>query len=81
MEATLVLRLRPSRRITVIKQSVQYHCSIPSRAAQPTPVIHSPASNPFLTAATAAGPGSVWAIGYRFELSAYANRTLTMLGS
>jgi hypothetical protein len=38
-------------------------------------------SNPFLTAAAAAGPSSVWAIGYRFELSAYANRTLTLLGS
>jgi hypothetical protein len=37
-------------------------------------------SNPFLTAAVAAGPGSVWAIGYRFELNAYANRTLTLLG-
>ena len=38
-------------------------------------------SNPFLTGAAAAGPGSVWAIGYRFELSAYANRTLTLLGA
>ncbi|MFI5896124.1 hypothetical protein ACIA5D_39090 [Actinoplanes sp. NPDC051513] len=38
-------------------------------------------SNPFLTGAAAAGPGSVWAIGYRFELNAYANRTLTLLGS
>jgi hypothetical protein len=39
------------------------------------------ASNPFLTGAAAAGPSSVWAVGYRFELNAYANRTLTMLGS
>ena len=38
-------------------------------------------SNPFLTGAAAAGPSSVWAIGYRFELNAYANRTLTLLGS
>jgi len=38
-------------------------------------------SNPFLTGAAAAGPGAVWATGYRFELHAYANRTLTMLGS
>ncbi|WP_433367837.1 hypothetical protein ACQPZX_40400 [Actinoplanes sp. CA-142083] len=38
-------------------------------------------SNPFLTGAAAAGPGSIWAIGYRFELNAYANRTLTLLGS
>jgi hypothetical protein len=38
-------------------------------------------SNPYLTGAAAAGPGAVWAIGYRFELSAYANRTLTLLGS
>jgi hypothetical protein len=43
-----------------------------------TPAI---SSNPFLTGASAAGPGSVWAIGYRFEFNAYANRTLTMLGS
>jgi len=38
-------------------------------------------SNPFLTGAAAAGPGAVWATGYRFELNAYANRTLTMLGN
>jgi hypothetical protein len=38
-------------------------------------------SNPFLTGAAAAGPSSVWAVGYRFELNAYANRTLTLLGS
>jgi hypothetical protein len=38
-------------------------------------------SNPFVTGAAAAGTSSVWAIGYRFELSAYANRTLTMLGT
>jgi hypothetical protein len=38
-------------------------------------------SNPFLTAATAAGPSSVWAIGYRFEFNAYANRTLTLRGA
>jgi hypothetical protein len=38
-------------------------------------------SNPFLTGAAAAGPNSVWAIGYRFELNAYSNRTLTMLGT
>jgi len=38
-------------------------------------------SNPFLTAAAAGGPDTVWAIGYRFEFNAYANRTLTMLGS
>ena len=38
------------------------------------------ASNPFLTGAAAAGPGGAWAIGYRFDLNAYANRTLTMLG-
>jgi hypothetical protein len=38
-------------------------------------------SNPYLTAVVAGGSGAVWAIGYRFELNAYANRTLTMLGS
>jgi hypothetical protein len=38
-------------------------------------------SNPFLTGAAAGGPNAVWAIGYRFELNAYANRTLTMLGT
>ena len=38
-------------------------------------------SNPFVTGAAAAGPNAVWAVGYRFELNAYANRTLTMLGT
>jgi len=38
-------------------------------------------SNPFITGAAAAGPNAVWAVGYRFELNAYANRTLTMLGT
>jgi hypothetical protein len=38
-------------------------------------------SNPYLTAAAGGGPDTVWAVGYRFELNAYANRTLTMLGS
>jgi len=38
-------------------------------------------ANPYLTGAAAGGPGSVWAVGYRFELNAYSNRTLTMLGS
>jgi len=38
-------------------------------------------SNPFVTGAAAGGPHTVWAVGYRFELNAYANRTLTMLGS
>jgi hypothetical protein len=37
-------------------------------------------SNPYLTGAAAGGPGTVWAVGYRFELNAYANRTLTMHG-
>lgn len=38
-------------------------------------------SNPFLTGAAASGSTAVWAVGYRFELNAYSNRTLTMLGS
>ena len=38
-------------------------------------------SNPYVTGAAAAGPNAVWAVGYRFELNAYANRTLTMLGT
>jgi hypothetical protein len=38
-------------------------------------------SNPYLTAVAAGGPGAIWSIGYRFELNAYANRTLAMLGS
>jgi hypothetical protein len=38
-------------------------------------------SNPFVTGAAAAGSNAVWAVGYRFELNAYANRTLTMLGT
>lgn len=38
-------------------------------------------SNPFITGAAAAGPSAVWAVGYRFELNAYSNRTLTMLGA
>lgn len=39
------------------------------------------ASAPYLTGATPAGANRVWAVGYRFELNAYSNRTLTMLGS
>jgi hypothetical protein len=38
-------------------------------------------SNPYLTGAAAGGSGAVWAIGYSFAFNAYANRTLTMLGS
>jgi hypothetical protein len=38
-------------------------------------------SNPFVTGAAAGGPNAVWAVGYRFELNAYANRTLAMLGT
>jgi hypothetical protein len=38
-------------------------------------------SNPFLTGAAAGGPNAVWTVGYRFELNAYSNRTLTMLGT
>jgi hypothetical protein len=37
-------------------------------------------SNPFVTGAAAGDPNTVWAVGYRFELNAYSNRTLTMLG-
>jgi hypothetical protein len=37
-------------------------------------------SNPFVTGVAAGGPNGVLAVGYRFELNAYANRTLTMLG-
>jgi hypothetical protein len=38
-------------------------------------------SNPFITGAAAGGPNAVWAVGYRFELNAYSNRTLTMFGT
>jgi hypothetical protein len=38
-------------------------------------------SSPYLTGAAAAGPNGVWAIGYSFDLNAYANRTLTVLGT
>jgi len=38
-------------------------------------------SAPYLTGAAAGGPNGVWAIGYRFEINAYSNRTLTLLGS
>jgi hypothetical protein len=38
-------------------------------------------SNPFVTGAAAGGPNAVWAVGYRFDLNAYSNRTLTMLGT
>jgi hypothetical protein len=38
----------------------------------------SQAGRPILTGAAAVGPGTVWAVGYRFELNAYADRTLTM---
>jgi hypothetical protein len=37
-------------------------------------------SNPYVTGAAPSGSTGVWAVGYRFELSAYANRTLTMRG-
>jgi hypothetical protein len=35
---------------------------------------------PYVTGGAAGAPNAVWAVGYRFELNAYANRTLTMLG-
>jgi hypothetical protein len=35
----------------------------------------------FLSSAAAGGPDGVWAVGYRFELNAYSNRTLTILGT
>jgi hypothetical protein len=38
-------------------------------------------SNPFVTGVAAGSPNAVWAVGYRFELNAYSNRTLTMLGT
>ena len=38
-------------------------------------------ANPYLTGAAASGTNAVWAVGYRFELNAYSNRTLTMLGT
>jgi len=38
-------------------------------------------SNPYVTGAAPAGPNGVWAVGYSFALNAYANRTLTMLGT
>jgi hypothetical protein len=41
----------------------------------------SASSNPFVTGAAAGGPNTVWAVGYRFDLNAYSNRTLTMLGT
>lgn len=31
-------------------------------------------ANPFLTGAAPSGPHAVWAVGYRFELNAYANQ-------
>jgi hypothetical protein len=43
---------------------------------EPTPG----SANPYVTGAAAGGSNAVWAVGYRFELNAYANRTLTMLG-
>jgi hypothetical protein len=38
-------------------------------------------SNPYVTGAAAGGPNAVWAVGYSFAPNAYANRTLTMLGT
>jgi hypothetical protein len=40
-----------------------------------------PFSNPYLTGAATGSSNAVWAIGYSFALNAYANRTLTMLGT
>jgi hypothetical protein len=38
-------------------------------------------ANPYVTGAAAGGPNTVWAVGYRFDLNAYSNRTLAMLGT
>jgi hypothetical protein len=78
-ELTDVVALSPSNVIAVGRSNYApliLHWDGISWTRETTPVF----SNPFLTAVTAVGPGAVWAIGYRFELSAYANRTLTMLG-
>jgi hypothetical protein len=79
-ELTDVVALSPSTVVTVGRSNgapliLRWNGTSWIRETTPT------SSNPFLTGAAAAGPSSVWAIGYRFELSAYANRTLTMLGS
>jgi hypothetical protein len=79
-ELTDVVALSPSTVVTVGRSNgapliLRWNGTSWIRETTPT------SSNPFLMGAAAAGPSSVWAIGYRFELSAYANRTLTMLGS
>jgi hypothetical protein len=80
-ELTDVVALSPSTVVTVGRSNgvpLILRWNGTSWIRETTPTI---SSNPFLTAAAAAGPSSVWAIGYRFEFNAYANRTLTMLGS
>jgi hypothetical protein len=77
-ELTDVVALSPSNVVAVGRASgaalvLRWNGTAWTR--ETTPVL----AGPYLTGAAAAGPTSVWAVGYRFELNAYANRTLTML--
>jgi len=79
-ELTDVVALSPSAAVAVGRSNgaplvLRWNGTSWTREATPSP------SNPFITSAVAVGPNTVWAIGYRFELNAYANRTLTLLGS
>jgi hypothetical protein len=79
-ELTDVVALSPSAVVAVGRANgaplvLRWNGTSWTREATPT------SSNPFVTGAAAGGPNSVWAVGYRFEVNAYSNRTLTMLGT
>jgi hypothetical protein len=79
-ELTDVVALSPSTVIAVGRSNgaalvLRWNGTSWTRENTPT------SSSPFLTGVAAGGPNAVWAVGYRFELSAYSNRTLTMLGT
>jgi hypothetical protein len=78
-ELTDVVALSPSSVVAVGRSNgsplvLRWNGTSWARETTPT------SSNPFLTGVAAGSPSAVWAVGYRFELNAYANRTLTMLG-
>jgi hypothetical protein len=80
-ELTDVVALSPSTVVAVGRSNrapLVLRWNGTSWTRETTPAV---SSNPFVTGAAAAGPHAVWAVGYRFELNAYSNRTLTMLGT
>jgi hypothetical protein len=79
-ELTDVVALSPSTVVAVGRSNgaplvLRWNGTSWTRETLPT------AASPFITGAAAGGPDAVWTVGYRFELNAYSNRTLTMLGT